>query len=137
MQSFNKNIIQFCKEKNNRLCIGLDVDNNKLSNSSIDYMRDFIFDIIDSTIYHCPIYKINFAFYEKHGSKGYEILEKIPDFINNRAITIADAKRGDIGNSSKYYSNAILDLLGYGLGFVSSCRAYLAIPGPQAWSAFF
>ena len=113
MQSFNKNIIQFCKEKNNRLCIGLDVDNNKLSNSSIDYMRDFIFDIIDSTIDHCPIYKINFAFYEKHGSKGYEILEKIPDFINNRAITIADAKRGDIGNSSKYYSNAILDLLGY------------------------
>ena len=113
MQSFNKNIIEFCLKKNNRLCIGLDIDNEKLSNQSVDYMRDFIFDIIDSTIDHCPIYKINFAFYEKHGSKGYEILEKIPDFINGRAITIADAKRGDIGNSSKYYSNAILNLLGY------------------------
>ena len=113
MKSFNENIKNHCLQKNNRLCIGLDVDNEKLSNQSIGYMRDFIFDIIENTIDHCPIYKINFAFYEKHGSKGYEILEKIPDFINNRAITIADAKRGDIGNSSKYYSKAILDSLGY------------------------
>ena len=113
MKSFNENITDFCSKKNNRLCIGLDIDNEKLSNQSIDYMRDFIFDIIDNTIDHCPIYKINFAFYEKHGSKGYEILEKIPEFINCRAITIADAKRGDIGNSSKYYSNAILNSLGY------------------------
>ena len=113
MKSFNENIKNHCLQKNNRLCIGLDVDNEKLSNQSIRYMRDFIFDIIENTIDHCPIYKINFAFYEKHGSKGYEILEKIPEFINNRAITIADAKRGDIGNSSKYYSKAILDSLGY------------------------
>ena len=102
MKNFNEIIKENCLKKNNRLCIGLDLDNNKLSNNNIDYMEEFIYDIIESTIDHCPIYKINFAFYEKHGSKGYKILEKIPEVINNRAITIADAKRGDIGNSSKY-----------------------------------
>ena len=113
MKKFNDLIKEKCLEKNNRLCIGLDVDNRRLKNNSLDYMQRFIFDVIDSTIDQCPIYKINFAFYEKHGSKGYQILEKIPEFINNRAITIADAKRGDIGNSSKYYADAILNNLGY------------------------
>ena len=113
MKKFNDLIKNKCLEKNNRLCIGLDLDNNKLINNSIDYMQKFMIDIIESTIDHCPIYKINFAFYEKHGSKGYEILEKIPEIINERAITIADAKRGDIGNSSKYYADAILNNLGY------------------------
>ena len=61
MKQFNNNIIDFCSKKNNRLCIGLDIDNEKLNNQSITYMKDFIFDIIDNTIDHCPIYKINFA----------------------------------------------------------------------------
>ena len=82
MKNFNEIIKGNCLKKNNRLCIGLDLDNNKLSNNSIEYMEKFIYDIIESTIDHCPIYKINFAFYEKHGSKGYKILEKIPEVIN-------------------------------------------------------
>ena len=113
MTSFNNIIKEKCFHKNNRLCIGLDLDDNKLAVNSITYMEGFIKDIIESTIDHCPIYKINFAFYEKHGAKGFSILEKIPEFINNRAITIADAKRGDIGNSSKFYAEAILNSLGY------------------------
>ena len=113
MKNFNNIIKNKCYEKNNRLCIGLDIDNKKLINNSIEYMEDYIYDIIESTIDHCPVYKINFAFYEKHGSKGFKIIEKIPKIINNRAITIADAKRGDIGNSSRYYAEAILDALGY------------------------
>ena len=113
MKNFNQIIKETCLNKNNRLCIGLDLDNNKLSDNSISYMEEFIYDIIEATIDHCPIYKINFAFYEKHGSKGYKILEKIPEIVNNRAITIADAKRGDIGNSSKYYAHAIFKKLGY------------------------
>ena len=76
MKNFNKIIKETCLNKNNRLCIGLDLDNNKLSDNSISYMEKFIYDIIEATIDHCPIYKINFAFYEKHGSKGYKILEK-------------------------------------------------------------
>ena len=105
--SFNKKLKKECLKKNNRLCIGLDIDNHKLKNTSLDYMENFIKEIIDVTIDICPVYKFNFAFYEKHGSKGFAIIENIQKFIDNRAITIADAKRGDIGNSSKYYADSI------------------------------
>ena len=105
--SFNNNLKNECIKKNNRLCIGLDIDNQKLKNTSLDFMKDYIKDIIDSTIDICPVYKINFAFYERYGSHGFKILESISKFIDKRAITIADAKRGDIGNSSRYYAEAI------------------------------
>ena len=109
MNNFNQYLKNMCIKKNNRLCIGLDVDNEKLSNNSLSYMKGFIIDVINSTIDLCPVYKINFAFYERHGSKGVEILECISDEINGKAVTIADAKRGDIGNSSKYYADAIFN----------------------------
>ena len=111
--SFNENLKKQCNLKNNRLCIGLDFDNKWFQNDSVDYMKGFIKDVIESTIDLCPVYKINFAFYEKHGFSGYEILEKIPSFVNGRAVTIADAKRGDIGNSSKYYAESIFEYLNY------------------------
>ena len=113
MKSFNELLKIKCLDKNNRLCIGLDVDNTKLKNYSMEYMLNFIKDIIESTIDHCPIYKVNFSFYERHGAEGYKILKKIPEIINKRAITIADAKRGDIGNSSLYYAKSIFDYLNY------------------------
>ena len=111
MTKFNENLNKFCKNKNNRLCIGLDVDKSNLKNSSMKYMQEYIIDIIDSTIDLCPVYKINFAFYERFGSRGFEILEKISSAIDGRAISIADAKRGDIGNSSKFYAESIFDHL--------------------------
>ena len=105
--SFNKLLKNHCILKNNRLCLGLDVDNQNLKNTSLDYMGKYIEDIIDATIEICPVYKFNFAFYERHGSKGFFLLENLQSYIGNKAITIADAKRGDIGNSSKYYAEAI------------------------------
>ena len=111
--NFNEKLKLKCIEKNNRLCLGLDIDNTTLKNNSLDYMNSYIKDIIDATIDLCPIYKINFSFYERYGSKGYEILEKIPEYINGESISIADAKRGDIGNSSKFYAESILNYLGY------------------------
>ena len=111
--NFNEKLKLMCLEKNNRLCLGLDIDNTTLKNNSLDYMNSYIKDIIDATIDLCPIYKINFSFYERYGSKGYEILEKIPEYINEKSISIADAKRGDIGNSSKFYAESILNYLGY------------------------
>ena len=113
MISFNKKLIQICNQKNNRLCIGLDIDNRKLKNQSISYMDGFIQDIIESTIKICPIYKINFAFYERLGYEGFKLLNKITEYINGRSITIADAKRGDIGNSSKYYAETVFNTLNY------------------------
>ena len=73
MINFNQKLKEECKIKNNRLCLGLDIDNNKLKNNSLSYMQDFITDIINATIDLCPIYKINFSFYERFGSKGFKI----------------------------------------------------------------
>ena len=111
--NFNEILKNKCKEKNNRLCLGLDIDNNSLQNKSLDYMSSFIMDIIISTVDICPVYKINFSFYERYGAKGYKILEKIPEYVNGESIIIADAKRGDIGNSSKFYAESIFDYLAY------------------------
>ena len=110
---FNDRLSKICRKKNNRLCLGLDLDNRKLKVNTLSYFEGFIKDIIDTTIDLCPIYKINFAFYERLGNKGYHILNEITKYIDGRAITIADAKRGDIGNSSKYYAEAIFDTLNY------------------------
>ena len=114
--SFNTLISQVCNEKNNRLCIGLDYDLDKLPDNLVHDMNslhDYIVDIIEATISFTPVYKPNFAFFERYGSKGFFILEKIPDVISGRAITIADAKRADIGNSSLKYYESILCGMGY------------------------
>ena len=79
MQSFNKNIIEFCSKKNNRLCIGLDIDNEKLSNQSVDYMRDFIFDIIDILLLSVD----TITSFTNLDSKAYSILWTIRGFPAN------------------------------------------------------
>ena len=124
MDSFNSKIKDYCSKKNNQLCLGLDLDNRKLKDSSLSYYKDFIFDIIDYTIDMCPVYKINFAFFERLSSDGFKIIELISEKIGDKAIKIADAKRGDIGNSSKYYSEAILDSLNFDAITVSPYMGY-------------
>ena len=113
--SFNKRLQEICINKNNRLCIGLDIDPDCFSEQrdySIEEMEAFIKDVIDGTISFCPAYKPNFAFYERFGSQGYALLERIVDYIDGRAIVIADAKRGDIGNTSRHYAQSILKTMG-------------------------
>ena len=113
--SFNKRLFNRCNATNNRLCIGLDIDPDKLPPNISDFksIDIFIKEIIDSTIDFCPVYKPNLAFYERFGSKGFILLESIVDYIGDRAITIADGKRGDIGNTSKYYADAIFNEFGF------------------------
>ena len=113
--TFNQRLKNSCIEKNSFLCIGLDLDPSKLTEyggSSLSSMESFGKEIIDGTIDFCPIYKPNFAFFERFGSKGYVVLENLIKYIDNRALVIADAKRGDIGNTSKYYANSIFEQLG-------------------------
>ena len=113
--SFNQRLAAVCKRKNNYLCIGLDIDPDKFQigrDTSIDSMEEFGKEVIDGTIDFCPIYKPNFAFFERFGSKGYALLERLVNHINGRAIVIADAKRGDIGNTSQQYAKAILETMG-------------------------
>ena len=113
--SFNKRLFDRCNITENRLCIGLDIDPDKLPSniSGFDSIEDFIKEIIDSTIDFCPVYKPNLAFYERFGSKGFSLLESIVSHIGDRAITIADGKRGDTGNTSKYYADAIFNEFGF------------------------
>lgn len=100
------------KKKNSYLCVGLDTDISKipphLKNTS-DPIFEFNKQIIDATHEHCVAYKPNIAFYEALGSKGWESLEKTLAYIPKECFTIADAKRGDIGNTSSLYAKAFFE----------------------------
>ncbi len=109
----NKIQSQIIKKKS-FLCVGLDIDINKIPNSLLtldDPIFEFAKQIIDSTNDYAIAYKPNIAFFEAHGLQGYKSLEKISKYLNSsfpEIFTIADAKRGDIGNTSQMYANAFL-----------------------------
>ncbi|MCK9302500.1 MAG: orotidine-5'-phosphate decarboxylase [Bacteroidales bacterium] len=105
-------LIDSIYNKNSFLCIGLDSDYNKLPSCILDN-DDPIFEfnrrIIDATHKYAVAYKPNIAFYESRGSQGWQSLEKTVDYIrkvDDSIFIIADAKRGDIGNTSKQYAIA-------------------------------
>ena len=75
-----------------------------------DPIFEFNKQIIDATKDLCVAYKPNIAFYESRGVKGWESLQKTLDYIPNDIFTIADAKRGDIGNTSSMYARAFLKI---------------------------
>ena len=80
--SFNHRLQNICKEKSNSLCIGLDIDPDKFPSgrdTSLDGMETFGKEVIDGTIDFCPAYKPNLAFFERFGSKGYALLERLVD----------------------------------------------------------
>ena len=112
-------IINQIKSKKSFLCIGLDVDLNKIPKFLLkqeDPIFSFNKSIIDSTNKHCIAYKLNIAFYEAFGVKGWKSLEKTINYINEHhpeIFTIADAKRGDIGNTSKMYAKSFFEELNF------------------------
>ena len=106
-------------KKKSFLCIGLDIDKNKIPKSILE-LDDPIFEfakrIIDSTNEYAIAYKPNIAFFEAYGANGFKSLDKIASYLNQsypEIFTIADAKRGDIGNTSKMYANAFLNELNF------------------------
>jgi orotidine-5'-phosphate decarboxylase len=97
------------QKKNSCLCIGLDTDLNKIPKhlrGSNDPVFEFNKQIIDATHQYCVAYKPNIAFYEALGPKGWESLQRTMNYIPKDIFTIADAKRGDIGNTSALYAQA-------------------------------
>ena len=107
-------LIKHIFEKKSYLCIGLDPDTNLLPDSlskSPKDLLDFNKRIIDCTKDFCVSYKPNLAFYESIGSSGWKILEETLAYIPSSHFVIADAKRGDIGNTSGKYASAIFDYL--------------------------
>lgn len=97
------------KLKKSFLCVGLDTDINKIPQHLLKFenpILEFNKQIIDATKEYCVAYKPNIAFYEALGSKGWDILEETIKYIPKDIFTIADAKRGDIGNTSDMYASA-------------------------------
>ncbi|MCX6281587.1 MAG: orotidine-5'-phosphate decarboxylase [Bacteroidetes bacterium] len=119
-----QDLISLIRRKKSFLCIGLDTDISKIPVHLKD-LEDPIFEfnkaIIDATIDLAAAYKPNFAFYECYGIKGWQSLTKTITYINNtypaQVFTIADAKRGDIGNTSQQYARAMFDKASSGLEF--------------------
>ena len=111
-----QDLVQQIRKKKSMLCVGLDVDLSKIPKHLLDY-EDPIFEfnkaIIDATKDYCVAYKPNIAFYECLGPKGWESLKKTVDYIPKDKFTIADAKRGDIGNTSNYYAKTFFEYLDF------------------------
>ena len=105
-------IIAEIQKKKSFLCVGLDTDLTKIPPHLLD-AEDPIFEfnkaVIDATQAYAVAYKPNIAFYEKLGPKGWLSLEKTLQYIPKNCFTIADAKRGDIGNTSKYYAQTFFE----------------------------
>jgi len=108
------------RKKNSFLCVGLDSDIKKIPSHLLslpDPVFEFNKQIIDATIDYCVAYKPNIAFYESLGKKGFESLQKTMEYIPKDIFTIADAKRGDIGNTSELYARTYFDKTSSGLAF--------------------
>lgn len=109
-------LINQIKKKKSFLIVGLDVDLSKIPQhlfQNEDPVFEFNKAIIEATKDYCVGYKPNLAFYESMGLKGWQSLEKTLKIIPNDCFTIADAKRGDIGNTSEQYAKAFLHTLNF------------------------
>lgn len=111
-----QDLIDQIQRKRSYLCIGLDTDLSRLPRHLLD-TEDPVFEfnrqIIEATHDLCVAYKPNLAFYEAQGTKGWESLKKTMACIPEEHFTIADAKRGDIGNTSRLYAQAFFGELGF------------------------
>ena len=107
-------LISAIRTKQSFLCVGLDTDLEKIPAHLLE-TEDPIFEfnkaIIDATKDLCVAYKPNIAFFERYGIDGWKSLQKTIDYIPKDCLIIADAKRGDIGNTSGYYAKAFFETM--------------------------
>ncbi|MDD2793032.1 MAG: orotidine-5'-phosphate decarboxylase [Sediminibacterium sp.] len=107
-------LVSHIQQKQSYLCVGLDTDIAKLPKhlqGRSDGVVAFNKAIIDATSAYCVSYKINTAFYESQGIKGWEAMQETLAYIPDTHFTIADAKRGDIGNTSAQYAKTFFEVL--------------------------
>ncbi|TVQ93982.1 MAG: orotidine-5'-phosphate decarboxylase [Bacteroidetes bacterium] len=128
-----ENLVNIIKSKKSFLCVGLDSDPTKIP-SCLNVKDDPVFEfnkrIIDATLPYAVAYKPNIAFYESSGSEGWKSLEKTMNYIkslNSEVFTIADAKRGDIGNSAAHYAKAFFEKMDFDAITVSPYMGYDSI----------
>ncbi|GMQ25895.1 orotidine-5'-phosphate decarboxylase [Algoriphagus sp. oki45] len=104
------------QQKSSFLCVGLDPDLEKIPahlRSEPDPIFSFCKAIIEETADYAVAYKPNIAFFEALGAKGWDTLAKVAEIMPNDVFTIADAKRGDIGNTSKLYAKAFFETMNF------------------------
>jgi orotidine-5'-phosphate decarboxylase len=109
-------LVSGIRQMGSYLCVGLDTDRDRLPRhllSCADPVFEFNRQIIDATKGHCVAYKINTAFYESSGVKGWETMERTVNYIPSTHFKIADAKRGDIGNTAGHYARAFFETLAF------------------------
>ncbi len=114
--TFAQRLQQVREQKKSLLCIGLDPELEKMPASLRDRpegLQHFCEQIIAATAGHAIAFKINFAFFERYGARGWEMIARVRESIPADCIAIADAKRGDIGNSARHYAQAILAELAF------------------------
>lgn len=109
-------LVDHINRKKSYLCVGLDTSIDKIPihlTSNSDSVFEFNKQVIDATLDLCVAYKINTAFYEAMGVKGWRALEQTVNYIPSTHFKIADAKRGDIGNTSSQYATAFFKVLNF------------------------
>ena len=134
-------LAQQIREKRSYLCVGLDTDPTKIP-AYLQERPDAVFEfnkrIIDETKDLCVAYKINTAFYEAMGYKGWDIMQRTVSYIPSTHFKIADAKRGDIGNTSDQYAKAFFETLEFDAVTIApymgkdSITPFLQYPGKWA-----
>lgn len=114
-EPFIERIKKSISQSDSLLCVGLDTDMERIPDilkKSVDPVFEFNKKIINATLEYVSAYKINLAFYEALGPKGLDTCKKTFNYIPTDKIKIADAKRGDIGNTAAQYARSLFDHLG-------------------------
>ncbi len=113
--NFKEKLSKIVDKNNSLLCVGLDIDKEKIPSflfkESKNPYLDFNKKIIDATKDLVCAYKLNMAFYEVLGINGYELLEQTIKYIPKEIIIILDGKRNDIGNTAKKYAQSLFEIL--------------------------
>ena len=113
--NFKQKFLKITDKNKSLLCVGLDIDKEKMPKFLFDSSKDPFFDfnksIIDATKDVVCAYKLNMAFYEALGKKGFDSLEKTIQYIPNNIVVILDGKRNDIGSTASKYAQSLFDVL--------------------------
>lgn len=118
------------QESEGLLCVGIDPDPEKLPEGisrDAEGVLEFNHRIIEATLPYAAAYKLNLAFFEALGKRGWEVLYQTCTVIPDNRITIADGKRGDIGNSARFYAKALFDEIGFDSATVNPYMGYDAV----------
>ncbi|MEE3153562.1 MAG: orotidine-5'-phosphate decarboxylase [Candidatus Neomarinimicrobiota bacterium] len=113
MVSFNSRLKSLVKERQSWLCVGLDMNPEAFGPGELHNLKEHTFNVIDATREFAVAYKPNFAFFERWGAAGFAWLEETVSYIGDDFIKIADAKRGDIGNTAAQYAKGIFGHFGF------------------------